>query len=135
MLRRRLYAGRGEGCEPLVHDGRRRAIRRPPSPRWRRGAFSFFRDPKEDSMTNPIDTNELDGACDRRIVRAGFQGREGSFGARAAARCGRPVPLETFDALLAALASGEIDEALLPATDRVIGPVEEALSALARAVD
>jgi 3-deoxy-7-phosphoheptulonate synthase len=86
-------------------------------------------------MTNPIETNEPDGACERRVVRAGFQGREGSFGARAAARSGRPVPLESFDALLASLAAGEIDEALLPAVDRVIGPVDEALSALARAVD
>jgi len=86
-------------------------------------------------MTNPIEPNEREGACERRIVRAGFQGREGSFGARAAARCGRPVPLETFDALLAALAAGDLEEALLPAVDRVIGPVDEALSALARAVD
>ncbi len=86
-------------------------------------------------MTTPNETYATPDACDRRIVRAGFQGREGSFGARAAARCGRPVPLETFDALLAALAAGEVDEALLPAVDRVIGPVDEALSALVRAVD
>ena len=86
-------------------------------------------------MTTPNETSRTGDACERRIVRAGFQGREGSFGARAAARCGRPVPLETFDALLAALAAGEVDEALLPAVDRVIGPVDEALSALVRAVD
>ena len=85
--------------------------------------------------TTPNEAGEAGDACDRRVVQAGFQGRDGSFGARAAARSGRPVPLETFDALLAALAAGEVDEALLPAVDRVVGPVDEALSALARAVD
>ena len=86
-------------------------------------------------MANPSERNEPEDRCDRRILRAGYQGREGSFGARAAARCGRPVSLPTFEALLAALAAGEIDEALLPAVDRVIGPVAEALSPLGAAVD
>ena len=85
-------------------------------------------------MTTRIETNEADEHGERRILRAGYQGREGSFGARAAARCGRPVALPTFEALLAALAAGDVDEALLPAVDRVIGPVTEALSALGRAV-
>ncbi len=86
-------------------------------------------------MTYPIDPSESEDSCARRVIRAGYQGRHGSFGARAAARCGRPIPMETFDALLRALAAGDVDEALLPAVDRVIGPVDEALAALARAVD
>ncbi|MFN7989839.1 MAG: 3-deoxy-7-phosphoheptulonate synthase [Thermoanaerobaculia bacterium] len=86
-------------------------------------------------MAIPIETNVPEDRCDRRILRAGYQGREGSFGARAAARCGRPVSLPTFEALLAALGSGDVDEALLPAVDRVIGPVAEALVPLGAAVD
>lgn len=86
-------------------------------------------------MTTPIEANESDTRCERRVVRAGYQGREGSFGARAAARCGRPVALPTFEALLAALAAGALEEALLPAVDRVIGPVAEALAPLGAAVD
>lgn len=86
-------------------------------------------------MTERNETDGRDGAGERRIVRAGYQGREGSFGARAAARCGRPVALPTFEALLDALAEGAVDEALLPAVDRVIGPVVEALGPLGAAVD
>ncbi len=86
-------------------------------------------------MANRIETSAPDERCERRILLAGFQGREGSFGARAAARCGRPVSLPTFEALLAALAAGDVDEALLPAVDRVIGPVVEALAPLGAAVD
>jgi 3-deoxy-7-phosphoheptulonate synthase len=86
-------------------------------------------------MTTLDDSRETETACERRLVRAGFQGREGSFGARAAARSGRPVALPTFDALLEALAAGEVDEALLPAVDRVIGPVSEALAALGHAIE
>ena len=86
-------------------------------------------------MTTPIQANESDLGCERHVVRAGYQGREGSFGARAAARCGRPVALPTFVALLAALGAAELEEALLPAVDRVIGPVAEALSPLGAAVD
>lgn len=86
-------------------------------------------------MDGRDETGESGTACGRRIVRAGYQGREGSFGARAAARCGRPVALPTFEALLAALEAGEVEEALLPAADRVIGPVVEALVPLGAAVD
>ncbi|HMM34029.1 MAG TPA: prephenate dehydratase domain-containing protein, partial [Thermoanaerobaculia bacterium] len=76
-----------------------------------------------------------EGACEQRNRRAGYQGRESSFGARAAARCGRPVALPSFEALLDALVAGAVDEALLPAVDRVIGPVVEALGPLGAAVD
>ncbi len=63
---------------------------------------------------------------------AGYQGQPGSFSARAAARCGRPVPYPSFDRLLRALAAGEVDEAVIPAATRVAGPVLEPLEALAR---
>ncbi len=62
----------------------------------------------------------------------GYQGQAGSFSARAAARCGRPVPYPSFDRLLRALASGEVDEGVIPAATRVAGPVLEPLEALAR---
>lgn len=86
-------------------------------------------------MTNERDAEEPGTPCDRRVLRAGYQGREGSFGARAAAVVGRPVARPTFESLLEALIAGEVDEALLPAVDRVIGPVVEALAPLGRAVD
>ena len=63
---------------------------------------------------------------------AGYQGQPGSFSARAAARCGRPVPYPSFDRLLRALAAGEVDEAVIPAATRVAGPILEPLEALAR---
>lgn len=62
----------------------------------------------------------------------GYQGQPGSFSARAAARCGRPVPFPSFDRLLRALAAGEVDEVVIPAATRVAGPVLEPLEALAR---
>lgn len=86
-------------------------------------------------MAERNETDGRAGACERRILRAGYQGRESSFGARAAARRGRPVALPTFEALLDALTAGAVDEALLPAVDRVIGPVVEALGSLGAAVD
>lgn len=66
--------------------------------------------------------------------QAGYQGQEGSFGARAAARWGRPVAYPTFEKLLRALAGGEIEIAVLPAVNRVAGPIVEPLDALARLV-
>ncbi len=61
-----------------------------------------------------------------------YQGQAGSFSARAAARCGRPVPYPSFDRLLRALSAGEVDEGVIPAATRVAGPVLEPLEALAR---
>jgi 3-deoxy-7-phosphoheptulonate synthase len=63
---------------------------------------------------------------------AGYQGQPGSFGARAAARCGRPVAFPTFERMLRALLAGEIACAVLPAVNRVDGPILESLDALAR---
>ena len=74
-------------------------------------------------------------APDVPTPRAGYQGEPGSFSARAAARCGRPAAFATFDRLLKALASAEVDVAVLPAATHGAGPVVEPLEALARAID
>ncbi len=65
---------------------------------------------------------------------AGYQGQPGSFGARAAARCGKPVAFPTFERTLRALLAGEIGCAVLPAVNRVDGPILESLDALARSL-
>ncbi|MBL8114969.1 MAG: 3-deoxy-7-phosphoheptulonate synthase [Acidobacteria bacterium] len=66
----------------------------------------------------------------RDVPQAGYQGQPGSFGARAAVRCGRPVSYPTFGKLLGALLAGEVDCALLPVQNKVVGPVVEPLEAL-----
>jgi 3-deoxy-7-phosphoheptulonate synthase len=78
--------------------------------------------------------NELEDEMrpEPRIRRAGYQGQPGSFGARAASRCGRPVSFSTFEKLLRALLAGEIEAAVLPAVNRVEGPIAEPLDALTR---
>jgi len=63
--------------------------------------------------------------------RVGYQGQPGSFGARAAARGGVPEAFPSFEALLAALGSAEVDAAVLPAVTRAAGPLVEPLEALA----
>jgi len=65
---------------------------------------------------------------------AGYQGQPGSFGARAAARWGKPVAFPTFERTLRALLAGEIACAVLPAVNRVDGPILESLDALARSL-
>ena len=65
---------------------------------------------------------------------AGYQGQPGSFSARAAARCGKPVAFPTFERTLRALLAGEIACAVLPAVNRVDGPILESLDALARSL-
>jgi len=69
-------------------------------------------------------------------LRVGYQGEPGAFGEQAAAaRGGRPVGFETFEKLLAALRTHEIDEAVLPVDNAVVGPITEALEPLAHAVE
>ena len=65
---------------------------------------------------------------------AGYQGQPGSFGARAAARCGKPVAFPTFERTLRALLASEIGCAVLPAVNRVDGPILESLDVLARSL-
>jgi 3-deoxy-7-phosphoheptulonate synthase len=65
---------------------------------------------------------------------AGYQGQPGSFGARAAARFGRPTAFATFEKTLRALAAGEVDCAVLPAANPVAGAILEPLEALWRLV-
>ncbi|MGE5346686.1 MAG: prephenate dehydratase domain-containing protein, partial [Acidithiobacillales bacterium] len=78
------------------------------------------------------DPNLPDDTAPVASASVGYQGQAGSFSARAAARCGRPVPFPSFDRLLRALSSGEVDEGVIPAATRVAGPVLEPLEALAR---
>ncbi|HSB62916.1 MAG TPA: 3-deoxy-7-phosphoheptulonate synthase [Thermoanaerobaculia bacterium] len=65
---------------------------------------------------------------------AGYQGQPGSFSARAAARCGKPVAFPTFERMLRALLAGETACAVLPAVNRADGPILESLDALARSL-
>jgi 3-deoxy-7-phosphoheptulonate synthase len=80
------------------------------------------------------DRGEEERGTEHEPPGAGYQGQPGSFGARAAARCGRPVAFPTFERMLRALLAGEIACAVLPAVNRVAGPIQEALDALARAL-
>ena len=85
-------------------------------------------------MDAPEREEEERGAT-RETVLAGYQGQPGSFGARAAARCGRPVAFPAFERVLRALLAREIGCAVLPAANRVAGPILESLEALARLLD
>jgi 3-deoxy-7-phosphoheptulonate synthase len=69
---------------------------------------------------------------DRRLRRVGYQGQPGSFGARAAARCGRPEAFSTFEKTLKALLSGDVETVVLPAVNLAAGAITEPLEALAR---
>ena len=68
-------------------------------------------------------------------ARVGYQGEVGAFGEQAAAaHGGRPVPFASFEKVLVALGQGEIDEAVLPLDNAVVGAITEALEPLAAAV-
>jgi 3-deoxy-7-phosphoheptulonate synthase len=79
-------------------------------------------------------TEEVVAGTPHGAALAGYQGQPGSFGARAAARCGKPVAFPTFERTLRALLAGEIACAVLPAVNRVDGPILESLDALARSL-
>ena len=67
-------------------------------------------------------------------IRVGFQGEAGAFSEATARARGVPVPHPTFEALLQALRSGEVDAVVLPVLNAVVGPVSEALVPLAEAL-
>src|SRR5437762_4822060 len=68
-------------------------------------------------------------------LRVGYQGESGAFGEVAAAGCGNlPAPYASFEKLLDALGRGDIDEAVLPVENAVVGGITEALEPLAAAV-
>ena len=84
-------------------------------------------------LSSRSETSETEDASPAvRPLRTGYQGQPGSFGARAALRCGRPVAYSTFERMLRALIASEIDTAVLPAVNRVAGPIVEPLDALTR---
>ncbi len=79
------------------------------------------------------DTQEMPRDLEPRV---GYQGEPGAFGEQAAAaHGGRPIGFASFETLLAALQANEIDEAVLPIDNAVVGPITEALEPLARAVE
>jgi 3-deoxy-7-phosphoheptulonate synthase len=69
-------------------------------------------------------------------LRVGYQGEQGAFGEQAAAsHGGKPVGFESFEGLLQAMHLGEIDQAVLPIDNAVVGPITEALEPLAKFVE
>jgi len=68
-------------------------------------------------------------------LRVGYQGEPGAFGeVAAAAHGGVTVPFASFEKLLEALQTGELDEAVLPLENAIVGAITEALEPLAAAV-
>ena len=68
-------------------------------------------------------------------LRVGYQGEPGAFGEVAAAGNGNlPVPFASFEKLLDGLGKGDIDEAVLPVENAIVGAIVEALEPLADAV-
>jgi 3-deoxy-7-phosphoheptulonate synthase len=68
-------------------------------------------------------------------LRVGYQGEPGAFGElAAAAHGGIPRGFASFEKLLEALRDGEIDEAVLPVENAIVGAITEALDPLAAAV-
>src|SRR5581483_4861263 len=68
-------------------------------------------------------------------VDVGYQGEPGAFGeVAAAAHGGVPRGFASFEKLLEALRDGEVDEAVLPMDNAVVGAITEALEPFAEAV-
>ncbi len=68
-------------------------------------------------------------------LRVGYQGEAGAFGEVAAAYGGNiPVPFASFEKLLEALGKGDLDEAVVPLENAIVGAIHEALEPLAAAV-
>jgi 3-deoxy-7-phosphoheptulonate synthase len=68
-------------------------------------------------------------------LRVGFQGERGAYGEVAAAsQGGIPRGYASFEKLLEALRDGDIDEAVLPIENAVVGAITEALEPLAEMV-
>ena len=68
-------------------------------------------------------------------LKVGYQGEPGAYGeVAAAAHGGIPQGFASFEKLLEALRDGQIDEAVLPMENAVVGAITEALEPLAEAV-
>src|SRR5438132_4908574 len=68
-------------------------------------------------------------------VRVGYQGEPGAYGeVAAAAHGGVPRGFASFEKLLEALRDGDIDEAVLPMENAVVGAITEALEPFAALV-
>src|SRR5919205_1046478 len=80
---------------------------------------------------------EIEGheAAQKEEITVGYQGEPGAYGeVAAAAHGGVPKGFASFEKLLEALRDGEIDEAVLPMENAVVGAITEALEPLAQAV-
>ena len=65
-------------------------------------------------------------------LKVGYQGEPGAYGeVAAAAHGGIPRGFASFEKLLEALRDGEIDEAVLPMENAVVGAITEALEPFA----
>src|SRR5207253_5141029 len=68
-------------------------------------------------------------------LKVGYQGEPGAYGeVAAAAHGGIPRGFASFEKLLEALRDGQIDEAVLPMENAVVGAITEALEPFADAV-
>src|SRR4029077_12929178 len=68
-------------------------------------------------------------------LKVGYQGEPGAYGeVAAAAHGGIPKGFASFEKLLEALRDGEIDEAVLPMENAVVGAITEALEPFANFV-
>jgi len=68
--------------------------------------------------------------------RIAYQGTAGAFGEEAALMLwprAEPVGKPSFEDVVQAVQSGEVDAGVLPVSNRIIGPVERAVAALERA--
>lgn len=64
------------------------------------------------------------------MTQVGFQGEPGAFGDTAARRFGEPVPFESFEAVVTAVAAGVVDAGVLPVENTLAGTVQRATDAL-----
>ena len=78
-------------------------------------------------------------AATRGPLRIAFHGERGAFSELAIRHwwtaTAEPVPCRTFDDVFATLCRGAADAAVLPIENRIVGPVQAARDALARAGD
>ena len=81
---------------------------------------------------------EIEGRDDsqrEQEATVGYQGEPGAYGeVAAAAHAGIPKGFASFEKLLEALRDGQIDEAVLPIENAVVGAITEALEPFAQAV-
>ena len=90
---------------------------------------------EEMAVLREIGDRETAEASKDAELRVGYQGEPGAYGeVAAAAHGGIPQGFASFEKLLEALRDGDIDEAVLPMENAVVGAITEALEPFAEAV-